>query len=97
MNTAQPEPGSDLERLDQNTRLLLSVKIDGQIEDAMFTCLQQGFSAQEAMRLVTHAFLREILARGLDRDAAHRLLTRAMSVTCPETPPAADTVPRVVN
>ena len=77
---------TDFDRLDPQVRAILLIKLDGHVEAAVHAARALDIGLAEALEHLASAVLREFFARGLDRDAAHRLFTDAADRTWPAPP-----------
>ena len=75
---------SDFERLNDQQKALLQIKLDGHIEACILAALQLGIGLAEAINLAALAFLRDVSARQFDRVAASALLDNAVNETYPQ-------------
>ena len=69
---------SDFERLDDQNKALLQIKMDGYVEACILAARQQNIGIGEAMKLAATALLREFVARQFDRSATSAVLDDAL-------------------
>jgi hypothetical protein len=84
---------SDFERLNDQVKALLQIKLDGHVEACVHAAHSQNIGVAEALSLATAAFMREFAARGSDRTATGATLDAALNQTYPL--PAAERPRRV--
>ncbi|HMQ94890.1 MAG TPA: hypothetical protein PKA33_20805 [Amaricoccus sp.] len=75
---------SDFERLDDQSKALLQIKMDGHVEACILAARQQNIGIGEAMKLAAAAFLREFVAWQFDRSAKSAVLDGALGQTYPQ-------------
>ena len=74
---------SDFERLGDQVKALLQIKLDGHVEACVHAAHSQNIGVAEAMSLATLAFMREFGARGFDRTTTTAILDAALNQTYP--------------
>lgn len=84
---------SDFERLNDQAKALLQIKLDGHVEACIHAAHSQSIGVCEALSLATAAFMREFSARGFDRTATAAILDVVLNQTYPL--PAAERPRRV--
>ena len=72
---------SDYERLSEQLKGLLSIKLDGHIEACVLAATYMNIGLTEAANLAALALLRELSARGFDREATEAILSNAVDQT----------------
>jgi len=75
---------SDFERLNDQQKALLQIKLDGHIEACILAAHQLQIGITQAVNLAALAFLREVSARQFDRTASEAILVNAVNQTYPQ-------------
>jgi hypothetical protein len=84
---------SDFDRLNDQAKTLLQIKLDGHVEACVHAAHSQSIGVAEALNLTAVAVMREFAARGFDRTTTAAILDAALSQTHPL--PAAERPRRV--
>lgn len=72
---------SDFERLNDQQKALLQIKLDGHVEACILAAHQLNIGVEEAISLTSLAFLREFCSRQFDRMATEAILAKAVNQT----------------
>lgn len=72
---------SDYERLNDQMKAILRVRLDGHIEACVLAAYHMNIGITEAVDLAALAFLRELASREFDREATEAILNNAVDQT----------------